>query len=132
MTCEGVCDARGKITGTWKQTISLRSIHDGTSQTILAGELHIPNGQLNTIPYNGPIYNGQELDSHTRLGGPGVPILTGADEAIGLFGYGSNHPGITNFVFTDGSTRSINNNLDSITLGQICNREDGEIETINQ
>lgn len=113
----------------WNERVSLKSITDGSSHTVLAGELHIPNGQLNTIPFNGPIFNGQELDSHTRIGGPGVPILTGADDAIGLFGFGSNHPGVTNFVLADGSTTAIRNQLDSITLGQICNREDAQLTT---
>lgn len=115
----------------WKQKVSLKSVHDGSSQTLLAGELHVPHGELNTIPYNGPIFNGQELDSHARLGGPGVPLLTGADDAIGLFGFGSIHPGITNFTFADGSTRGISNHLDSVTLGQLCNREDGQMPAID-
>lgn len=93
---------------------------------MLAGEMHIPNEELNKIPFNGPIFNGQELDSHTRIGGPGVPILTGNDEAFGLFGFGSAHPGLTNFVFADGSTQSLSNLLDPVTLGLICHREDGE------
>lgn len=114
------------MTGDWTNQISIKSIFDGTSNTMLAGELHIPNQQLNFIPFNGPIFNGQELDSHTRIGGPGVPLLTGADEAIGLFGFGSAHPGVTNFVFADGSTHSIGNHLDPVTLASICNRSDGE------
>ena len=105
----------------------MKSIRDGSTNTILAGELHIPNQQLNMIPFNGPIFNGQELDSHTRIGGPGVPLLTAADEAIGLFGFGSAHPGITNFVFSDGSTRAVNNQLDPVALGKLCHRSDGEI-----
>lgn len=115
------------MAGDWRHQVSMKSIFDGTTNTMLAGELHIPNQELNTIPFNGPIFNGQELDSHTRVGGPGVPLLTGADEAIGLFGFGSAHPGVTNFVFADGSTRAINNQLDPVTLGQICNRSDGEM-----
>ena len=89
--------------------------------------MHIPDGQLNTSPFNGAIFNGQELDSHTRIGGPGVPILTSADEALGLLGFGSAHPGVTNFVFSDGSTRAVSNHLDSVTLGRMCSRNDGEI-----
>lgn len=124
-----VCDINGQITRMWTDRVSLKNVHDGTSQTMLAGELHIPNGGLNTIPFNGPIFNGQELDSHARIGGPGVPLLTGEDDLIGLYGFGSAHPGITNFVFADGSTTAISNQLDSITLGQICNREDGEVSS---
>ena len=113
----------------WTHQVTLKSVLDGTSQTLLAGELHIPNGRINRIPFNGPIFNGQELDSHTRLGGPGVPLLTGTDTPVGLSGFGSAHPGITNFVFADGSTTAVGNHLDSITLGQICNRKDGEVSS---
>ena len=127
MTSSGICDANGLKPGDWTHQVSMKSISDGTSNTMLAGELHIPNEQLNLIPYNGPIFNGQELDSHTRIGGPGVPLLTGKDEAIGLFGFGSAHPGVTNFVFADGSTSSVSNVLDPITLGKLCHRADGEI-----
>ena len=110
----------------------MKSIYDGSSNTILAGELHIPNEQLNLIPFNGPIFNGQELDSHTRVGGPGSPLLTGSDEAIGLFGFGSAHPGVTNFVFSDGSTRVMSNQLDPIELGRLCHRSDGEIASLEK
>ena len=127
MTSSGVCDSNGLRIGDWQQRVTLKSISDGTSNTFLAGELHIPNGQLNLIPFNGPIFNGQELDSHARIGGPGVPILTSSDEAFGLFGFGSVHPGVTNFVLADGSTTAINNQLDPIILGQMCHREDGEV-----
>ena len=92
---------------------------------MLAGEMHIPKDRLNTVPFNGPVFNGQELVAHTRIGGPGVPLLTANDEPGPLFGFGSWHPGTTNFVLVDGSTSSRSNNLDPLVLGQLCHRKDG-------
>ena len=105
----------------------MKSVFDGTSNTFLAGEMHIATGNLNEVPFNGPLFNGQELDSHTRIGGPGIPLLTAADEPGALFGFGSWHPGVANFAFGDGRTSSISNSLDTIILGRLCNRKDGEV-----
>ena len=127
VTCRAVCDATGLQVGLWKDRVSIRSIADGTSHTILAGEMHIPAQELNRTPFNGPLFNGQELDSHTRIGGPGVPLLTPADEALGLFGFGSAHPGTTGFVFSDGSTLFMKNSMDTVLLGNLCHRDDGQI-----
>jgi len=119
---------RNSVTGRWKGRIGYASLTDGSSNTFLAGELHIPDGQLNRSPYNGPIFNGGELDGHSRLGGPGVPILTRHDAPTGtLLGFGSDHPGTCNFVRADGSTGSISNDLDTIVLANLCHRSDGEV-----
>ena len=113
---------------TWVDRISYASIADGSSNTVLAGELHVSPENLNTIPFNGPIYNGKDLAAFTRVGGPGVPILSGSTEPISsVLGFGSWHPGTCNFVFADGSTVAVSNEVDTVTLGQICNRSDGEV-----
>ena len=61
----------------WIDRIGIAQIRDGASNTILAGELHVTSDSLNQIPFNGPIYNGQDLAAFTRVGGPGVPIASG-------------------------------------------------------
>jgi prepilin-type N-terminal cleavage/methylation domain-containing protein/prepilin-type processing-associated H-X9-DG protein len=116
---------------TWLDRISYASITDGSSNTLLAGELHVSPENLNSTPYNGPIYNGEDLAAFTRVGGPGVPIegkTTSSQSQV--FGFGSWHPGTCNFVFADGSTRAIENEIDTVTLGQICNRRDGGVPSI--
>ena len=111
----------------WVDRIKFSSIRDGTSNTFLAGELHVTQGKLNTIPFNGPIYNGNDLAAFCRVGGPGVPILSQHKEPVSsVLGFGSWHSSVCNFVFADVSTRSISNNIDTVTLGQLCNRNDGE------
>jgi hypothetical protein len=87
--------------------------------------MHFPSDKLNTTPYNGPLYNGSELVAHSRIGGPGVPILRASDEPSDIFGFGSAHPGVCNFVRSDGSTSSLFVGIDTIVLGNLCNRSDG-------
>ena len=116
---------------TWIDRIRFADITDGSSNTVLAGELHVSPGNLNTIPFNGPIYNGEDLAAFARIGGPGVPILSGTtDPTSSILGYGSWHPGTCNFVFADGSTRAIDNQVDTVTLGRICHRGDGEVASL--
>ncbi len=126
VTSRGVLNNRLR-TGRWKDRISFALIRDGSSNTFLAGEMHIPNGELNRTPYNGPIFNGAELVAHSRIGGPGVPILSGEDEPGAILGFGSAHPGTCNFTRADGSTGSVNNSLDTIVLANLCHRSDGEV-----
>ncbi len=121
----------GKLT--WLDRICYTSILDGSSNTLLAGELHVTPKYLNSTPANGPIYNGEDLAAFTRVGGPGVPILDMSDQsepAGKVLGFGSWHPGTCTFVFADGSTKSIENGIDTVTLGQICNRRDGGVPSI--
>ena len=114
----------------WINKIGYQSITDGSSNTALAGELHIFRDKLNQTPFNGPIYNGENCAAFTRVGGPGVPILGRSEEPVSdVLGFGSWHPQLCNFVYADGSTQSLRNSTDTVTLGQICNRADGgEIE----
>lgn len=123
-----MCGANGELTGSWKEKTTIDGILDGTSNTILAGEIHIPREEINQIPFNGPLFNGQELVAHTRVGGPGAPLLGPSDKgsSAALLGFGSAHA-VTNFVFTDGSTRSLPFTTDTIVLGKLCHRADGEI-----
>jgi len=111
----------------WIDKITHAAIQDGTSNTFLAGELHVTSENLNTIPYNGPIFNGEDLAAFTRIGGPGVPILGAKEQSpTGVLGFGSWHPQTCNFVYADGSTHAVDSKIDTVTLGKLCNRRDGQ------
>jgi prepilin-type N-terminal cleavage/methylation domain-containing protein/prepilin-type processing-associated H-X9-DG protein len=123
-------DSNGRLK--WVDRLDFSSIADGSSNTALAGELHVNPENLNKIPFNGPIYNGEDLAAFTRVGGPGVPLLSRRQQPLSLIlGFGSWHPGTCNFVFADGSTRAISNSIDTVSLGRMCNRFDGEVLSID-
>lgn len=123
---------RAKPLANWVDKVTHASISDGTSNTFLAGELHVTHEKLNTIPFNGPIYNGEDLSAFTRIGGAGVPILRAGDEPGAILGFGSWHAGVCNFVMADGSTHSVATNMDTEALGALCNRSDGKAVTYQQ
>lgn len=109
----------------WIDRIRATDIRDGTSNTLLAGELHVRPEDIKRQPYNGPLFNGEDLAAFARLGGPGVPLARDRNDPPGpVLGFGSWHPGVCNFVLSDGSVRPISNQIDTITLGRLCNRED--------
>ena len=116
-----------QYTGGWIEKIRLANVADGSSNTFLAGEMHIPDGKLNQFPYNGAVLYGVESDNHSRVGGSGVPILSSNEETGAFLGFGSAHPSQCNFVRADGSTGSVSNDLDTVVLANLCNRSDGEV-----
>lgn len=112
-----------------------RHVTDGLSNTVLVGELHVTEEEVGIVPDNGPMYDGQMLPSSSRLGGPGMRLGQGPNDtsAPTLFnehsnyGFGSWHAGVCQFVFGDGSVRSLENDIDEKFLGNLCNRSDGQV-----
>ncbi|MCA9238132.1 MAG: DUF1559 domain-containing protein [Planctomycetales bacterium] len=108
----------------WREEISLKNITDGTSSTLLAGEVglawaengHAFNGDH--FPYAGGI--GREQPFCQRCDLPGGD---GGDS-----GFGGNHPGVVNFAFCDGSVRPISRDTELGVLDQMATRAGGEIE----
>lgn len=111
----------------WTDKIRLRDVTDGTSHTLLAGEMHVPLGKLGQSPEDAFIFNGDHVFNATRIGGPTVPIVQdNRDEGSGLVSWGSWHAGVCHFALADGSVRGISKQLDTRTLGYLCNRADGQ------
>lgn len=126
-----IVSSRAKCNGNdpvdWIDKISIRDVTDGVSNTILAGELHIPHGKLNAVPENTSGYNGWHLSASMRIGGPGVPIAPSSNyQDSRLYSFGSWHHGGCNFVISDGSVRTVANGIDTTTLGRLCNRADDQ------
>jgi hypothetical protein len=111
----------------WRDKVRYRDLVDGTSETFLAGEMHVPADRLAQVPENGPIYNGRDLTAFARIGGPGVPLARGPDdETLSVMGFGSWHPGVCPFVLADGSVRAVDSLMDTTALRSFCHRHDGE------
>ena len=111
---------------TWIDRIGPEDVTDGVSNTFLLGELHVPGDKLNIQPYNGPLYNGEDLAAFARVGGAGVPIAKGPLDPGGLIlGFGSWHPQICHFAFVDGSAKKFSIDMNTRLLARLCNRADG-------
>jgi len=123
----------------WTSNTRLAMIEDGTSNTFLAGEKHVPNkffGQLKVG--DGPIYSGAWSAFPGRIAGFEDPLARGPDNLTQSTGpvdgpyarrFGSWHPGICQFVFVDGSTRIIRTTIDTTNLRRYAVRNDGEVNT---
>jgi prepilin-type N-terminal cleavage/methylation domain-containing protein len=111
---------------------SLASITDGTSNTLLIGDKHVPQGKFgqsgNSLTGDGSIYNGDYARNFCRLAGPGFTLGQGPyDLSANWSGrFGSYHAGICQFVFVDGHTAALVNSIAPNVLMLLAVRNDGK------
>jgi prepilin-type N-terminal cleavage/methylation domain-containing protein len=126
----------------FRARLTLAAITDGTSNTFLFGEKHIARDEIGMVGIDSSAFNGDHHRSITRCAGTTAespPVLLdlakslndtsgpAADRAARYQrNFGSWHPGICNFVLADGSTRSVNNQIDVQTLYKLASRYDGQ------
>jgi len=133
VTCKAQVSG-GSITA-WSGVTSLNSITDGTSNTFLMGEGHIPLDRLGKNDGDGSIYNGDHHRVAARVAGPSTgynfdlgngPLdkTSGPDRWERIFG--SYHPGVSQFLFCDGSVRAIPISIDINNLRCLAVRNDGQ------
>ncbi len=117
--------------GVNKQGVRFADIIDGQSNTFLVGEKHVPLGQFGQYPLDCSIYNGAYPNNYkcsTRSAGPGTaanPYTLAQSVQDPYWKFGSNHPGVCQFVFADGSVHVIATNLPARTLAHLANIADG-------
>jgi prepilin-type N-terminal cleavage/methylation domain-containing protein len=114
----------------WTDRLKIADITDGLSNTVLAGEMHVQRGRLNTAPDNGAAYDGSRFNNSTRVGGAGVPLAQGPDDGVfgmGTFAFGSWHPGVCPFAFGDGRVATVRNSISTTVLEALCTRADGRV-----
>lgn len=114
----------------WRGKLTLLSITDGTSNTLLIGDKHVPvknYGIGSSIGGDGSIYNGDHEWGFARVAGPGWPLAQNQADTTASYAqsFGSNHPGCCQFVMCDGSVRALANSTDTITLSRLSCRNDG-------
>jgi len=115
----------------WIDQLRLTNAIDGTSNTILIGERHVPAAQFLKFPYDSPIYDGGHLPSSMRLAGPGLPIAQGPmDVDSSFYAFGSWHVGASQFVLLDGSVKAFSSSMDTVSLGQLSNRANASVESV--
>jgi hypothetical protein len=126
----------------WTNNVRLAQVDDGTSNTFLAGEKHIPPKMFGRVRVgDGPLYSGSWSCFPGRIAGLEDPLArgpndltpsTGIVDAIYSRKFGSWHPGVCLFVFVDGSTRMIRTTIDTVNLRRYAVRNDGEVNTFSE
>jgi prepilin-type processing-associated H-X9-DG protein len=104
--------------------VRFAEITDGLSNTLMVGEKHVPRGLDGMHPWDCGIYDGHNPVCNTRAAGPSFPLARDRDDMGWKFG--SHHPGLCQFVFCDGSVRSLFNSIDPVTLGLLAQRNDNQ------
>ena len=119
------------VLASWKSQTQFSRISDGLSNTFFIGEKHlIPGtfgtntpGNINAQTGDGSIYNGDHPWVISRAAGPDFELASKNAEFNSQFG--SWHPGVCQFAMGDGSVQIVSNEIDTMTLGQLAQRDDG-------
>jgi prepilin-type N-terminal cleavage/methylation domain-containing protein len=94
----------------WRSRTTIAHLYDGLSTTLLAGEITHRAARA-CGAYNGDCRGGRVL-------GPDHPLQHSRD----AIGFGSDHAGIVQFVFCDGSVRSLPVEFDADVAGRLVTR----------
>jgi prepilin-type N-terminal cleavage/methylation domain-containing protein len=131
----------GRVTS-WRGSIRLNAIPDGTSNTFLIGERIV---RYSTLTQRGrgtmedrSVFTSTNANNYRRFAGLSsnneihVLQLFSPDpiwnqQVINNRAFGSRHPGICQFVFCDGSVRALPNSTDVTVLTRLAMRADGEV-----
>jgi len=113
--------------------VNIAAITDGTSSTILVGEKRMNRAFANSACQadDNDGYVGGYEDDNARWGAfPPEPDVNGPEETYStihprIFQFGSSHPGIVQFVFCDGSVRSVRFSVSPETFRRLSSRNDG-------
>ncbi len=142
---EAAIDADNKGVLYLNSHIRLDEIPDGTSHTILAGELKRAtpsfgwsSGTRSSLRNTGSPINAKDPVPTTGFGSPGtspgrdfagVQALTeqGVLALDFVGGYSAWHPDGANFLLCDGSARFLKHSIDTIVYRRLGNRSDGEV-----
>jgi hypothetical protein len=111
--------------GSWDSQTTFASVADGLTNTVLIGEKHIKLNQFGLVNGDRTIWNGDSIDVFTRAMGPGLGLV--GDLNLGSNQrFGSYHPGACQFVYGDGSVRTVTVTVPEDTLSLLVRRSDGK------
>ena len=126
------CNGIFRLSNDWSTTPSgpnkpgprMADITDGTSNTVMVGEKHVPKTGMNDINFgDGPAYNGDKGYSFRAMGSNRLLARTITDTSNSKFG--SWHTDIVQFALADGSVRGLRTSISGTTLGYLANMQDG-------
>ena len=104
--------------------LAFKDILDGLSNTLLAGEKHVPVGGFGAGWLDCSLYDGDNPTGSTRSGGPKYPLAQSPRDTGWRFG--SYHPQVCQFCFADGAVRPLPVTISPVTLGLLADRGDGQ------
>lgn len=104
--------------------VRFSKITDGSSNTILIGEKHVPLGYWGHGGWDCSLYDGDSPGCSGRIGGLGNGIARSLRDTGWKFG--SAHPSVCNFVFVDGSVHSLDAAISPSILGLLTDISDGQ------
>lgn len=107
-------------------SVKLAEVTDGTSNTVMLGEKHIQLGKLNQYDQDGMIFSGSEALTYYRIAGASQPYAINNTIAV-TRQFGSWHTGVCQFVFGDGSVRTLSVSTPGTTAGLLAVRDDGQV-----
>ena len=96
---------------------------DGTSNSLLVGEKHVPVDKHGVGWYDCSTYDGAYIQCSTRAASRAFPLTTNPRDTRWLFG--SRHTGVVMFCFADGRVRSLAETTDPYILELLGMRNDG-------
>jgi prepilin-type processing-associated H-X9-DG protein len=105
--------------------VYFNQITDGLSNTIMAGEKHVPLDGWGFGPLDSSTYNADNLASCTRAAAPGVGLSQSLKEPNWKFG--SYHTAVCQFAFCDGSVQGLPHGISPNILMLLVNRSDGQV-----
>ena len=128
-------DANGRpIVTQWSGQVTLTGVTDGTSNTTMFGEKHVRPNSLRGRNEDRSIFSGLRNATRRMMGVSSVngtvrPLLPPQAQSnpFANESFGGPHTGVTNFVFADGSVRSLAINTDLRVLTALVTRNGGEI-----
>jgi hypothetical protein len=104
--------------------LAFKDITDGLSNTLLAGEKHVPLGGFGVGWLDSSQYNGDLAFSCARSAGPAYPLAATPRDAGWRFG--SYHTQVCQFVFCDGAVHPLPVGINPVTLSLLAERADGQ------
>lgn len=131
-----LCDyAAGNLEGTGivRPGVAVRpaDVHDGTSNTLLAGDKRLNRAHLGQPqPDDNEGYTaGFDEDTVRRTDKRPLPDFVGSGTGKKLFG--SSHSGVFNVVLADGSVRALRYTIDPTTFRNLGNISDGQVVNLD-
>jgi prepilin-type N-terminal cleavage/methylation domain-containing protein len=124
------------VVNSWISNTRFPVITDGTSNTFMVGEKHVPAKMFGRLKVgDGPTYSGAWTCFAGRIAGLEDPLARGpmditpsAGIVDGIYArkFGSFHPGVCQFVYCDGSVHAVRVTVDAINLRRLAVRGDEE------